>query len=146
LPPGHNKASLSKGQTAFNTLIRQIEKRRHRLGAWEAVAPVFQKKYTDEFLPMEKICTDLQVKMVHRLEQACDQKRLTKSKPRTLSELITGLAGDLIEEQDDTQLKAIYNRHSQSDYESEVAAESWNCNWSLNTFTRAQSTTSAKTG
>ena len=121
--PGHNKASLSQGQKAFNTLIRQIEKRRHRLGAWEAVAPVFQKKYTDEFLPIEKICTDLQVKMVHRLEQACDQKGLTKSERRTISELITGLAGDLIEEQDDAQLKAIYNRHSQSDYDSEAAAE-----------------------
>jgi hypothetical protein len=123
IAPGHSKASLSKDQKAFNTLIRQIEKRRHRLGAWEAVAPVFQKKYTDEFLPIEKICTDLQVKMVHRLEQACDQKGLTKSERRTISELITGVAGDLIEEQDDAQLKAIYNRHSQSDYDSEAAAE-----------------------
>src|ERR1700687_1493348 len=123
IAPGHNKASLSQGQKAFNTLIRQIDKRRHRLGAWEAVAPVFQKKYIDEFLPLEKICTDLPVKMVHRLEQACDQKGLTKSERRTITELITGLAGDLIEEQDDAQLKAIYNRHSQSDYDSEAAAE-----------------------
>ncbi len=123
IAPGHNKASLSKGQKAFNTLIRQIEKRRHRLDAWEVVGPVFQKKYTVEFLPLEKIYTDLQVKMVHRLEQACDQKGLTKSERRTISELITGLAGDLIEEQDDAQLKAIYNRHSQSDFDSEAAAE-----------------------
>src|SRR6185437_16413796 len=61
--------------------------------------------------------------MVHCLEQAFDQKGLTKSERRTISELITGLAGDLIEEQDDAQLKAIYNRHSQSDFDSEAAAE-----------------------
>jgi hypothetical protein len=65
----------------------------------------------------------LQVKMVHLLEQAYDEKGLTKSERRTISELIAGLAGELIEEQDDAQLKAIYNRHSQSDYDSEAAAE-----------------------
>jgi hypothetical protein len=123
IAPDHNKASLSKGQKAFNTLIQQIEKRRHRLGAWEAVTPVFQSKYTDELLPLEKVCTDLQVKMVHLLEQAYDEKGLTKSERRTISELIAALAGELIEEQDDAQLKAIYNRHSQSDYDSEAAAE-----------------------
>jgi hypothetical protein len=123
IAPDHNKASLSKGQKAFNTLIQQIEKRRHRLGAWEAVTPVFQNKYTDELLPLEKVCTDLQVKMVHLLEQAYDEKGLTKSERRTISELIAALAGELIEEQDDAQLKAIYNRHSQSDYDSEAAAE-----------------------
>jgi len=123
IAPDHNKASLSKGQKAFNTLIQQIEKRRHCLGAWEAVTPVFQNKYTDELLPLEKVCTDLQVKMVHLLEQAYDEKGLTKSERRTISELIAGLAGELIEEQDDAQLKAIYNRHSQSDYDSEAATE-----------------------
>ncbi|MGF6408819.1 molecular chaperone DnaJ [Paraburkholderia sp. MM5482-R1] len=120
---GHNKASLSKGQKAFNTLIRQIEKRRNRLGAWEAVAPAFQKKYVDELLPLERLSTDLRVKMVYRLEEACNQKGLTASERRMISELVTGLAGELIEGCDDTQLKAIYNRHSQSDYDSEAAAE-----------------------
>jgi hypothetical protein len=123
IAPDHNKADLSKGQKAFNTLIRQIEKRRHHLGAWEAIGPTFQKKYTDELLPLEKLFADLQVKMVHRLEQAYDGKGLTKSERRTISELIAGLAGALIEERDDVQLKAIYNRHSQSDYDSEAAAE-----------------------
>jgi hypothetical protein len=123
IAPDHNKANLSKGQKAFNTLIRQIEKRRHRLGAWEVVGPTFQKKYTDELLPLQKIFTDLRVKMLHRLEQSFHQKGLTKSERRKISELISGLAGDLIEVQDDAQLKAIYNRHSQSDYDSEAAAE-----------------------
>jgi len=123
IAPDHNKASLSKGQKAFNVLIRQIEKRRDRLGAWETVKPVFQKKYLDEFLPVERNCTDLQVALVHRLEQAWDLKGLTKTERRTISMLITDLAGNLIDEQDDARLKAIYNKHSQSDYDSEAAAE-----------------------
>ena len=123
IAPGHNKASLSRGQKAFNALIRQIETRRKRLRAWETVMPAFQKKYVDELLPLERESTDLHVKMVYRLDGAFDQKGLTKAERRTISELIAGLAGDLIEESDDAQLKVIYNRHSQSDYDSEAAAE-----------------------
>jgi hypothetical protein len=123
IAPGHNKASLSRGQKAFNTLIRQIEKRRTRLRAWETVTPAFQKQYVDELLPLGRETTDLQAKMVYRLDDAWDHKGLTKAERRTVSELIAGLAGDLIEECDDTQLKVIYNKHSQSDYDSEAAAE-----------------------
>ncbi len=123
IAPGHNQASLSRGQKAFNTLIRQIEKRRNRLRAWEAVMPAFQKKYVDELLPLERQSTHLHVKMVYPLDGAFDEKGLTKGERRTISELIGGLARDLIEESNDSQLKVIYNRHSQSDYDSDAAAE-----------------------
>jgi hypothetical protein len=33
IAPNHKKSHLSKGQKAFNTLIKQIEKRRARLSA-----------------------------------------------------------------------------------------------------------------
>jgi curved DNA-binding protein CbpA len=123
IAPAHNKPTLSKGQKAFNTLIRQIEKRRARLGDWEIVAPAFQQKYVNELLPLEQTSTDLQVRMVHCLDQACDQKGLTPSERRTIASLITGLACDVVAENDDPELKAIYNRHAQSDYDSEAAAE-----------------------
>ncbi|WMY10950.1 J domain-containing protein [Paraburkholderia phenoliruptrix] len=123
IAPGHNKPNLSRGQKAFNTLIRQIEKRRERLRAWEAVRPTFQKRYVDELLPLVRESTDLQGKMVHRLDSAWEQKGLTKTERRTISQLITGLAGDLIDESEDAQLKVIFNKHSRSDYDSEAAAE-----------------------
>jgi hypothetical protein len=123
IAPDHNKPKLSRGQKAFNTLIRQIEKRRERLRAWETVRPSFQKQYVDVFLPLVRASTDLQVKMVHRLESAWGQKGLTKVERRTISQVITGLAADLIDESEDAQLKLLYNKHSQSDYDSEAAAE-----------------------
>jgi uncharacterized protein (DUF697 family) len=123
IAPGHNTASLSQGQKTFNNLIKQIEKRRTRLRAWETVTPTFQKRYVDELLPLERGSTDLQVKMVYRLDDAWGQKGLTKTERRTISELIAELAGDVVEASDDAQLKVIYNRHSQSDYDSEAAAE-----------------------
>ncbi len=123
IAPGHNTATLSRGQKAFNTLIKQIEKRRTRLHAWESITPVFQRQYVDELLPLKRESTALQVKMVYRLDAVWDQKGLTKTERRTVSELIAELAFGLIDACEDAQLKAIYNKHSQTDYDSKVAAE-----------------------
>lgn len=123
IAPGHNKPLLSQGQKAFNALIKQIETRRSRLRAWERVTPAFQKKYLDELLPLDRVSTDLQVKMVYRLDEVCDQKGLTKAERRTVLELLVDLAGALIGDSGDAQLKAIYNRRSQSDYDSQAAVE-----------------------
>ena len=119
----HNQSNLSNGQKAFNTLIKQIEKRRARLSAWEAAMPAFHRKYVSDFAPLEQTSTDLRTKLVHRLDQAYAQKGLTKSERRTIAELISDLAGELVAQSDDPELKSIYNRYSESDFDSEAAAE-----------------------
>jgi len=121
--PGCHKATLSKGQKTFNSLIKQIEKRRARLRAWDEVTPVYQKRYVNELLPLENELAELEVKLVHRLDEISGRKGLTKAEQRTLSEAIVGCAGGLLEECDDAQLKAIYNRHGRTDYDSDVAAD-----------------------
>ncbi|MFT4433142.1 molecular chaperone DnaJ [Caballeronia sp. 15715] len=118
-----NQSNLSKGQKAFNTLIKQIEKRRARLSAWEAAMPAFHRKYVSDFAPLEQTSNDLRKKLVHRLDQAYAQKGLTKSERRTIAELISDLAGELVAQSDDPELKTIYNRYSESDFDSEAAAE-----------------------
>lgn len=112
----------SKGQKAFNRLIKQIEEQRAQLAAWEAAVPPYQQKYTSELLPLFDISEDLQIRMVHCLDQACDQKGLTKPERRKIAGLIVELVHPLIAERDDETLKAVYNRHSESDYDSEEAA------------------------
>ncbi|RQR66921.1 molecular chaperone DnaJ [Burkholderia sp. Bp9126] len=120
---GSGKTVLSKGQKAFNALIKQIEKRRKRLSAWEHVMPAFQKRYVDELLPLERAWTDLRTTMAFRLDEASSRKGLTKAEQRTISTLIASLAGDLLDGNADAQLKAIYNRHGGTDYDVEMAAE-----------------------
>ncbi|WP_321792766.1 molecular chaperone DnaJ [Burkholderia pyrrocinia] len=123
IAPSHETASLSKAQKTFNTLVKQIEKRRERLGAWEAVMPVFQKKFVDGLLPLEQVSTALRISMLHRLDDAFLQKGLSKAEQRTLSGLIADMARDLLDLNDDPQLKVIYNRHGASDYDSNAAAD-----------------------
>ncbi|MBR8128997.1 J domain-containing protein [Burkholderia ambifaria] len=111
IAPGHETASLSKAQNTFNTLVKQIEKRRERLGAWDAVMPAFQKKFVDALLPLEQESTALRIKLLHLLDDAFLQKGLSKAEQRTLSDLIADMAHDLMQVSDDAALKVIYNRH-----------------------------------
>jgi len=119
----HNKVALSKGQKAFNSAIRQIEKRRKRLRAWESVTPVFQQQYVNELLPLEQTASALQIRMVHCLDRAYE--RLTKAERRKVALVIVDLAGDLIGEDDGEgeSLKTIFDKYSPTSYDSQVAAE-----------------------
>ncbi|WP_197338765.1 J domain-containing protein [Ralstonia solanacearum] len=121
IAPNQNKPALSKGQKAFNSLIKQIEKRRKRLAAWEAVTPTFQQRYINDLLPLEETSTALQTRMVRCLDQAHENKGLTKVERRKIAAMIVDLAGDLVDE--DESLKAIYNKYSPTDFDSETAAE-----------------------
>ncbi|WP_175771529.1 J domain-containing protein [Burkholderia ambifaria] len=114
IAPGHETASLSKAQKTFNTLVKQIEKRRERLGAWDAVMPAFQKKFVDALLPLEQESTALRIKLLHLFDDAFLQKGLSKAEQRTLSDLIADMARDLMQVSDDATLKVIYNRHVES--------------------------------
>ncbi|WP_266170007.1 J domain-containing protein [Dyella subtropica] len=122
IAPGADQAGLSKEQKTFNSLIKQIEKRRATLRDWEAITPHIQKKVLDELLPLVKTSQDMLAGLVRAMDQAHDLKGLTKTERRMLSKVIAVLAGDLAEKLDDAELKAIYNRHSDLDFDSELAA------------------------
>ncbi|ALM83244.1 J domain-containing protein [Bordetella sp. N] len=113
--PGHEKAALSDGQRLFNTLTGQIEARRARLRAWEVMQTTFHKQYVDELLPLVRESTGLQVKMVHRLNDAYDDRSLSKAERLTLSDLIARMATRLVEDSDDAGLRAILNMHGGPD-------------------------------
>ena len=115
-------SQLSKGQKAFNALIKQIENKRTQLAAWEAVIPSYQQKYLSDLVPLIDTSVDLQVEMVHCLDRACDQKGLTKTERRMIADVIAELVGGIAGDRDDAELKAVYNRHSRSDYDKETAA------------------------
>ena len=123
IAPDHNTSALSKAQKTFNSLIGKIGKRRKRLGDWETVTPVFQKRYVDELLPLEKTSAALQIRMVHCLDHAYDS--LTKTERRKVALVIVDLAGDLIDEdeKEGKALKAIYDKYSPTSYDNEVATE-----------------------
>lgn len=119
---GHDQPRLSKGQQAFNKLIKQIEKKRVQLADWETAIPLYQQKYTSELLPLVVNLMDMQVKFLHSLDRASDHKEMKKSERGMITSLIVELAGGLLASRDDKELKAIYNKHSNSDYDKKEVA------------------------
>lgn len=114
--------ALSKGQKSFNSQIKQIEKLRAQLAAWEAAVPAYLEKYTRELLPLVEVAKEYQLKMVHGLDVASTSNGLSKRERQTIGEIIVALAGQLIDEDGKVELKALYNKHSGSDYDKEDAA------------------------
>jgi hypothetical protein len=120
---GSNESPLSKAQKTFNARIKQIEKLRALRAAWDAAIPPFQQKYASDLHPLIEASTDLQIKLVHRLDGAHRLTGLTKTERRTLRGLIIKLTAELLSERDDAALKAVYNKHTQSDFDAQQAAE-----------------------
>lgn len=117
-----DQPTLSKEQKAFNTLIGKIEVKRANLAAWQEVIPAYQKKYVSEFLPLLETTQQMKIELLYCLDRACEQKGLSSTECRMMHELISHLAADLIMERDDEDLKNLYNKHSDSDFDTEEAA------------------------
>ena len=113
---------LSKGQKTFNSQIKQIERLRAQLAAWESAVPPYLKKYTGELLPLVDVAKEYQLRMVQGLDVASMATGLSKRERETISDLIVALAGQLIGEDGKVELKALYNKHSGSDYDKVEAA------------------------
>lgn len=116
-----NSPTLSKGQRAFNALIKQIENRRKRLTDWETATVQFQGRYASEFLPLERSRIALQIRLVRSLDQVYEHDAFTKAERRKISALIVDLAHDLIDE--DASLKTLYNKYSGTDFDREAALQ-----------------------
>jgi hypothetical protein len=115
--------TLSKAQQTFNRQIGQIDKLRDRLAEWETTTAAYQQKYARELMPIMSASTELQTKLVHALHQSRDEKGLSRTDRKKISELILDLAEDILSERDDEAIKAIYNAYSDVDYDSIEAAE-----------------------
>lgn len=120
---GTGKAQLSKGQKTFNSLIKQIEQARARLAAWEIAIPRYQQKQSAELQPLIDEAQALQIKAVQALDLAHGQSGITKSERRKISIVITEMTDDLLAMDDDPQVKALYNKHSGSDYDEALASD-----------------------
>jgi hypothetical protein len=115
---------LSKDQKAFNTLLRQIEQRRQMLANWEQVSAECHPVFMQQLLPLRSNFSALSVDLIQRLDAQFDHDKLTSSDRQAISALILHLLethGDQVG--DEARLKALYNRHSGSDFDQDMTLE-----------------------
>lgn len=109
--------SLSKAQKLFNKLTKKIGEQRHLLQAWQTEIPLYQQKHASEFIPLFDSFDESRSKMVIWFDQACHEKQLSKTDRNKLSYLICEIAGDLLSNRDNPELKAIFNQHAEDDFD-----------------------------
>jgi len=118
------KTEHSPEKKTFNSLIRQIEQRRKKLAGWETAVSAFHQKFTTELAPLVSASDELRAQMVRQLAMMHGLPGLSRHERKAVSDLAAHIAGSLLEsgfKADD--IKDIYNRHSGSDRDAEVAME-----------------------
>ena len=120
--PQQDQPNLSKSQKLFNTLVKKIEASRHDLARWQATMDIYRQKVASDYIPLLDKFKGLQADMVLALDQALDCHTLTKPERRFVAEVICRMAEPLVAESDDAVMKAIYNKHSDMDFDAQEAA------------------------
>ena len=111
---------LSPSQKNFNRLIKQIESKRERLARWSEVIPRFRQKFASDLLPLMQEERELKTQLAEAMDWAHGGKGLTQTERRKLSSMIVDLTLHILESGDHQEaIKALYNKHSRSDFDEE---------------------------
>ncbi len=116
------KAAVTRDQKEFNTLIKKLETERLRLAAWKDAMAIVASRAGGEYHVIEQECVVHQRKLAMLLDHMYDHKSLSKKDRVKLADLISSLALDVLDEEDDPDMKDIYNRYSGDDFD-EIEAE-----------------------
>jgi hypothetical protein len=114
---GHQQPRLSPAQKRFNALIKKIDKQKQCLAVWQETIPRYQQRVAEQLLPLRQTFSEHQVEMVHLLDRQHRDKRLTRSQKKKLAHFIQELCHELINEHEREDLKPIYNKYSESDFD-----------------------------
>jgi len=119
----NKQSTLSKSQKLFNNLIKKIDAERKRLVAWQTMIPLYHQKHASEFAPLTQTFNELRAELVRLFDKASAEKLFNKNDKAKLKDMISTIAAELIVENDDEDLKRIYNKHSGGDIDAEIKEE-----------------------
>ncbi len=110
----------------FHTLMGKISQAKARMARWQAELPQFNRLYEAGVRPLLKELLEQRRVWAFELEAVLAVQRWNKVDAETLSELICDLCDGLIdsaEGEPDAELKALFNRHSDIDFDARAQAE-----------------------
>ncbi len=114
--------ALSPAQKRFNTLLKRIEQARGTVAAWQRQVPVYLEAHVALVVPLLAQQAGARREWAFALGGLLDRpKGWTKAERETLTDLLCDAAGALLDEQDepDAELKALYDRHADTDFDTE---------------------------
>jgi hypothetical protein len=115
----NDKQDLSKAKKLFNKLVKQIDNQKKELSEWQTIMPIYQNKYSTEFLPLIKKMDECHEELIYLLDNAYEDNKITKRERVTISDLICSMAPDLIINNESDRLKQIYDKYSDSNFDTQ---------------------------
>jgi hypothetical protein len=113
----------SPEQKRFQTLLGKIDKARQRLQAWQEQLPLFAQAHAARVAPLEAELRAARRAFAFELEALQGAQRWSRADAATLSEMICDICGGLLEAggdgEPDAELKALYNRHAEVDFDTQ---------------------------
>jgi hypothetical protein len=112
------KKTLSAAQKQFNSLTKKIDKQKKRLFEWTEAIPVYRQKIAQHYEPLIDALNEHKAEWVLLLDQSYDMPLFTKTDKQKLRYLICDLSEFLIAEYNKEDLKPLFNKYSDYNYDS----------------------------
>lgn len=120
ISPRQPGVPLTPARKRFNTLIRQIDRARQTLTAWQEGTQACRQSYVKVLQPLQTALLEGQRQWVHMLDAAICTPGWTKAEVALLREVLCDAAAELLEGQaEDATLKALYDKHAEVDFDTE---------------------------
>jgi hypothetical protein len=124
LSPAEAGIAPTPQQKRFNTLVRQIERARLSLAAWQEGIAAYRQAYQKEVEPLHDSVFTTKRKWAFTLDALSDRPGWSRAESTLLGELVCRIAGDLLQEKDDDQeLQALFTRHNGTDFATEQQSQ-----------------------
>lgn len=113
-------AVLSTAHKRFNKLIAQIGQARSTLQAWHSNVALYQQSHVDVLLPLQAAFSALQRRWAFAVDALLCQPGWSRADSASLREMLFEALDELIDDDDvDTELKALFDKHSEVDFDTE---------------------------
>ncbi|WP_017877863.1 MULTISPECIES: hypothetical protein [unclassified Janthinobacterium] len=123
MPKIKRGAGLSGAQKQFNKLVQLVDQERRHLVQWQQAIAVYERRFADEYQPLQRRYDELQTKLVFALDQAHDGRQVGMEDRIGIADVICDVTGQLLAERADDALKQLYKKYSGEDYDAEAGAQ-----------------------
>ncbi|WP_409032515.1 hypothetical protein [Janthinobacterium sp. CG_23.3] len=123
MPKIKRGAGLSGAQKQFNKLVQLVDQERRHLVQWQQAIAVYERRFADEYQPLQRRYDELQTKLVFALDQAHDGREVGMEDRIGIADVICDATGQLLAERADDALKQLYEKYSGEDYDAEAGAQ-----------------------
>lgn len=109
---------LTPAQKKFNTLLRQIERSRQALAAWNESIVAYRQAHAEVLRPLQSEWQAGHRCWAFALDEALARKGWTRAEHEALREFVCEAAGELLDgaSVEDPELEALFARHAEVDF------------------------------